>query len=113
MLSSINRLKKNQDFKKIYHKGNKTKGQFFDFFYLKSTEKYTRIGIVINSKIATLATERNKQKRMVRAYTSRHLKNSKEPIDIIIKIKKIIKGNEKKQAEKELQEQIQQILNVK
>lgn len=112
MLSSINRLKKSRDFKNVYRKGDRIKGLFFDFFYLEGVKDNTRVGIVINSKVAALATERNRQKRIIRAQIIKHLTTPRKSMDIVIKIKKKV-SQERAEAKRELREQINKILNVR
>ncbi|MBU3964195.1 ribonuclease P protein component [Patescibacteria group bacterium] len=84
MLPRIHRLKKKNDFERVYKKG---KGFKQDFLFLKFTtndSNVSRIGIVVSKKIASKATERNLIKRRIRGAIKEMLSAISPGQDIII-----------------------------
>lgn len=101
MLSRNFRLKKEIDFRRIYRKGRRIRGYFFDITYLKNNIN-TRYGIVVTTKSINKATKRNNAKRVLRVIIYKNKRNWPENVDLIIKIKKEINPKQKKNAEAEL-----------
>lgn len=91
MLPKINRLSKENDFKKILHSGKDKRNDFLILKFLKNNLEKNRFGFVIGKKVSNKATVRNKVKRRLRD-SVRDLKKSNEPLDIvIIALPKIVK----------------------
>lgn len=101
MLSRNFRLKKETDFRRIYRKGRRIRGYFFDITYLENN-KNTRFGIVVTTKSINKAIKRNSAKRVLRVIIYKNKKDWPGNIDLIIKIKKEISPNLLKNAEAEL-----------
>jgi len=106
MLPISHRLKKETDFKRIYYRGRRRAGNFFDFFYLKNF-KGTRFGIVVTIKAIKKASQRNLAKRRVRGFLLEDQELWPKKTDIIIKIKKEIKNKE--EARQELGDNLKKI----
>lgn len=64
-MRKLNTLKKNYEFKRVLNKGNYYYGKYIQFFIVKNNKNINRMGIAINSKIAS-AVERNNIKRLIR-----------------------------------------------
>lgn len=64
-MRKLNTLKKNYEFKRVLNKGNYYYGKYIQFFIVKNNKDINRMGIAINSKIAS-AVERNNIKRLIR-----------------------------------------------
>lgn len=60
-----NRVRKNEEFQFILHRGKKIATPFFVFYYMPKKEKEARIGISLSRKIGN-AVHRNLYKRQVR-----------------------------------------------
>ncbi|MBU2595717.1 ribonuclease P protein component [Patescibacteria group bacterium] len=106
MLPSNSRLKKEADFKRIYYRGSRRAGHFFDFFYLGSF-KETRFGIVVTTKSIKKASQRNSAKRILRGFLLDNQGLWPKKTDIIIKIKGEIKNKE--EAKQELKDILKKI----
>jgi len=107
MLSSKHRLKKKKDFAKVYKKG---KGFKQDFLFLKAVEnglEDTRIGIVVSSKIAKKAVERNLIKRRLREIIRKRIEEIKPGLDIVLIT---LKGISKETSFQAIEETIDKLL---
>lgn len=60
-----NRISGEKDFQKIVSTGKTVQNSFFFVYYLKNSFQYNRFAIVISSKVASKAVERNKVRRRV------------------------------------------------
>ena len=107
MLVKKHRLKKKKDFAKVYKKG---KGFTQDFLFLKAITnglEESRIGIVVSTKVAKKATERNLIKRRLREIVRRKLKEIKPGLDIVIIT---LKGINKETSFQAIEETINKLL---
>lgn len=59
------RLKKKNDFKRVYERGTFLRSRFYSCYYLKNNETFSRIGIVAKKRIGN-AVFRNCEKRILR-----------------------------------------------
>lgn len=91
MLAQENRLKKDKDFERVFKKGGQLKQDCLLFKYLENDLEYSRIGIVISSKVVKKATARNLLKRRIREAVKPLLEEDKEHFDIVILVKSGIK----------------------
>jgi ribonuclease P protein component len=64
-MRKLNTLKKNYEFKRVLNKGKYYYGKYIQFFIIPNNREINRMGIAINSKIAS-AVERNNIKRLIR-----------------------------------------------
>lgn len=67
MLPKAYRLRKDNDFRRAYKKGNIVVTPFFRVHFFFHNTGMTRMGIVISNKTIKKATERNRKKRQLRA----------------------------------------------
>jgi ribonuclease P protein component len=84
MLAKKYRLKKKKDFAKVY---KERKGFKQDFLFLKAVKndlEDTRIGIVVSTKVAKRAVERNLIKRRLREIVRKKLEEIRPGLDIVI-----------------------------
>ncbi|MCX6811284.1 MAG: ribonuclease P protein component [Candidatus Berkelbacteria bacterium] len=100
MLSRNFRLKKETDFRRIYQKGKRIRGFFFDITYLEN-QNNTRFGIVVTTRSINKATKRNFAKRILRDIIYKNKNLWPEKKDLIIKIKKEINQDRTKKIEEE------------
>ncbi len=110
MLPKHARIKKEADFKRIYHKGSRLGGRFFDVFFLPTHHKQARFGIVVATKIVAGAVLRNKNKRLIRSFVTGF--NSVFGFDIVIRLKEKIDVGTKEGARKELSDFLKRIQNA-
>lgn len=106
MLSKKNRLKKKKDFEKVFKKG---RGFKEDFLFLKTAEnglENSRIGIVVGTKVAKKATERNLIKRRLREAVRKRISEIKPGLDIVIVA---LEGLDKKVSFQTIQEVLERL----
>jgi len=84
MLPEVNRLKSNNDFKKIFKYGKISESELMKIKFLKNFKKYSRFGFIISNKFAPKAVVRNLFRRRLRAATRFLLKNIRPGFDIVI-----------------------------
>lgn len=84
MLPRPYRLQNKKDFDCVYQKGKPFKGNFLFLKVLKNDLQRLRIGVVVSSKTARKASQRNLIKRRIREAVRRKLPLIKESADIII-----------------------------
>ena len=84
MLPEANRLKSNDDFKKIFKYGKISENEFMRIKFLKNFKKRSRFGFIVSNKFAPKAVVRNLFKRRLRSAVYFLLKNIKPGFDIVI-----------------------------
>ncbi|MDP2946368.1 MAG: ribonuclease P protein component [bacterium] len=84
MLPEANRLKSNDDFKKIFEYGKISENEFMRIKFLKNFKKRSRFGFIVSNKFAPKAVVRNLFKRRLRAAAYFLLKNIKPGFDVVI-----------------------------
>jgi len=99
MLGRKFRLKKESDFKRVYRRGRRERGLFFDFTFLRNYQGL-RFGIVTTTATIKKAVKRNLAKRVLRGMLIKNQDLWPKNCDLIIKIKKELEP--KKEAEAEL-----------
>lgn len=77
------RLRKNQDFKKVYKRGKSYRNRNFVVILKNSGLEHPRIGFSITKKTGNSVT-RNRLKRRLREIVRLKQKHIKKPVDIII-----------------------------
>jgi ribonuclease P protein component len=112
MLPKANRLRRNQDFSKVYEKGLRKKGPDLVLRALRrpgensQTAKPTRIGISIGKKVSKQAVVRNRLKRLIRAAMRQLLPKIKPGWDLAI----VVKPTAQKCNYREILQQLEQLL---
>jgi len=84
MLLEVNRLKSEQDFKKIFRYGKISENEFIKIKFLKNYREHSRFGFIVGNKFTSKAVVRNLFKRRLRAATRFLLKNIKPGFDIAV-----------------------------
>lgn len=84
MLPEANRLKLNNDFKKIFRDGRVSENKLVKIKFLNNWKKHSRFGFIVSSKFSKKAVVRNSVKRRFRAAVGFLLKNIKPGIDVAI-----------------------------
>lgn len=120
MLPKANRLRRNQDFSKVYEKGLRQKGPDLLLRALRrpqenaeankaesrKTAKPTRIGISIGKKVSKQAVVRNRLKRLIRAAMRQLLPKIKPGWDLAI----VVKPTAQRCNYREILQQLEQLL---
>jgi len=85
MLEKKYRLTKKEDFTDVFKKGVWVRGRLISLRIKKTASALPpRIGFVVGTKIAKKAVTRNKLKRQLRASFSRHIKEIKRGLNIVV-----------------------------
>jgi len=84
MLEKKYRLTKKEDFDDVFQKGAWVRGRLVSLRIKKTTNALPRIGFVVGTRIAKKAVTRNRLKRQLRASFSRHIKEIKRGLDIVV-----------------------------
>ena len=84
MLPRKYKLKKDNDFKKVFNKGKYYQKDFIKIKFLENDLEINRFGLVIGLKISKKAVQRNKIKRQLEEVIQLELEQMKKGIDIII-----------------------------
>ena len=112
MLPKANRLRRNQDFSKVYEKGIRQNGPDLVLRALRcpaesrKTVKPTRIGISIGKKVSKQAVVRNRLKRLIRAAVRQLLPKIKPGWDLAI----VVKPTAPRCNYREILQQLEQLL---
>lgn len=84
MLPVINRLRSDDDFKRVFRNGRTLENQFFRVKFSKNQKNVNRFGFVVSNKLSKKATVRNTVKRRLRSICRPLTENSKNGFDIVI-----------------------------
>ena len=84
MLPEANRLKSDDDFKRIFKYGKISENGFMRTKFLKNFDKRSRFGFIISNKFASKAVVRNLFRRRLRAAAHFLLKNIKPGFDVVV-----------------------------
>lgn len=84
MLTKINRLRKENDFEKLFKKGKSFKNGFLILRVAQNDLKESRFGFIVSQKVSKKATLRNKIKRRLRDVIQRNIKDVKKNLDIAL-----------------------------
>ena len=87
MLPNQNRLRRREDFAKVYAKGDRYRGTYLSLRILfDSNDPFIRIGIVVSKKVSKLAVSRNRFKRQLRAIFRQLLSQLKSGLQIVVTV---------------------------
>lgn len=102
MLKKSNRLKKKEEFKKVFEKGQTVKNKYLVLYLLNKVEnREIRIAIAVSKKIGN-AVVRNKIKRRLREAIKNHIKYMDKKYDIIFVVRYKIKEASYQEIEKNI-----------
>jgi ribonuclease P protein component len=93
-----NRLRKNEDFKKVYKYGKNYYNRNLIMYIMKNELEDTRIGFTVSKKIGN-SVVRNRVKRRIKEIVRKNLKSIKEGYDIILIPKKNVSEINHKELE--------------
>ncbi|MFA5087009.1 MAG: ribonuclease P protein component [Candidatus Paceibacterota bacterium] len=97
-----NRLKKKNDFERVFKQGNSARGSLLFLKILNNSKNVSRIGFVVSKKISNKAVVRNKVKRRLRAAAKEELKNYLPGYDMVIVTLPAIKNADYKEIKKDV-----------
>ncbi|ELS33212.1 MULTISPECIES: ribonuclease P protein component [Pseudanabaena] len=87
MLPNQNRLRRREDFAKVYANGDRYRGTYLNLRILfDSNIPLTRIGIVVSKKVSKLAVTRNRFKRQLRAIFRQLLSQLRCGLQIVVTV---------------------------
>ena len=87
MLPNQNRLRRREDFAKVYANGDRYRGTYLNLKILfDSNAEFTQIGIVVSKKVSKLAVTRNRFKRQLRAIFRQLLSQLKNGLQIVVTV---------------------------
>ena len=98
----INSLKRQNDFKHVFNKGEVFGNRTFVMYFLKNTLRENRIGIIVSKKISKKAVIRNKIRRQIKEVYRLNEKEFLEGYDIILIAKESIKKTDYQNIDKSL-----------
>ena len=86
MLPPLYRIRKKEEFEKIFHskKTARVTSEFFTLYVTQSRETHSRFGFVVSTKVSKKATARNKLKRRMRAVAARAFPAVKTGVDVVL-----------------------------
>lgn len=76
------RIRKKNDFSRLYKSGNRFRGKYFTLVYLDGRFDFSRLGVVASRKVGG-AVVRNKVKRRIRELYRRNKTLITRPIDLV------------------------------
>lgn len=88
MLPARNRLRKRRDFERVFNSKSSFSGRFFRLIYSKSDLSFSRLGVVVSSKVSKKAVIRNKIRRRVYVFIKPYIKIINPPLDMAMIISK-------------------------
>lgn len=87
MLPNQNRLRRREDFAKVYANGDRYRGTYLNLrVVFDSNDPLTKIGIVVSKKVSKLAVTRNRFKRQLRAIFRQLLSQLKNGLQIVVTV---------------------------
>ncbi|MDD5397166.1 MAG: ribonuclease P protein component [Candidatus Moranbacteria bacterium] len=102
MLPINNRLKKREDFAKVFSQGTYAAFGNVSLKYSKNSLPQSRIGFPVGKNYSKKAVTRNRVRRILRAISSKHLSSLKPGFDIVIMIRPGYQNPESKVLDGEL-----------
>ena len=94
------RLRKTQEFERVFSYGKSVGGSTVAFYYAPNEEGFPRAGFIASKKVSKKAVERNRAKRLMRE-VFRLNKHRLKPFDIIFIAKRGIVGKKRQDVEKD------------
>lgn len=107
MLPIKNRLKKREDFAKVFSKGAFVEYDGLSVKYLKNSLETTRIGFPVGKNYSKKAVVRNRTRRVLRVAAKECLADIKAGFDIIVLIRPTLQNIELKHTSQSLKKVLQ------
>jgi len=102
MLPRKYKLKKDNDFKKVFKHGKNHQQEFIKIKILKNDSDYNRFGFIVGLKISKKAVERNRIKRRLEEIVRLKLKQIRPGFDIVVLVNQEITEKNYQAMEKTL-----------
>lgn len=102
MLPSIFRLKKKNDFDRVFDLGKAKSGEFFALKIAHNELLVTRFGFIISAKTAPKAVSRNRLRRQANEIIRLNLDRIKPGFDVAVIFKRVAQGKKYLFLEKDL-----------
>lgn len=102
MLSREYKLKKDNDFRKVFEKGEYYQEGFINLKLLANSLGISRFAFVTGLKVSKKAVERNRLKRQLEEAVRLNLEKIKPGFDIVVRVRPEIKEQERQQIEDNL-----------
>jgi len=87
MLSQPNRLRKTNDFKRVFKNGKGVQSNEIFVKVRPNKEEGVRIGIIVSKKVAQKAVDRNRIRRILSEALRAHIHNIKQERDIVLVVR--------------------------
>ena len=84
MLSQANRLRKTNDFKRVFKNGKGVQAENIFVKVRLNKEETIRVGIIVSKKVAKKAVDRNRIRRILSEALQTHIGKVKQGCDIIL-----------------------------
>lgn len=107
-MNVVESLKKNSDFKKVYHSGCSCANKQFVGYFLKNNLSKNRLGISISKKVGN-SVVRHRLKRLVKEAYRLNQSKIKSGYDIVI----IVRVNAKEKGYWDIESSLQHLLRLK
>lgn len=105
MLPSLNRLP-SPETRKVLREGRRISLPEFQLVYRKKTSEPSRFTVIVSTKIAKRATQRNRLKRLIRESLQHILPDLKSNLDGVV----IVRKNFSESTQVEIQEKVKSLL---
>lgn len=109
MLARKYKLKKDNDFKKVFKRGENYQRGLIRLKAVKNDLLISRFGFIISNKLSKKAVVRNKVKRKLEEITRLNLDKVKTGFDIIVMVSPLIKEKDYQEIEKSLTSLLKEI----
>jgi ribonuclease P protein component len=86
MLPKKHRFVKEGDFKKIFARGRRVRGQYTQLVFMKNRFGYNRIAVVVSTKVSKKAVLRNTLRRRVYEHVRRRLLDMQQGVDCVVRV---------------------------
>ena len=103
MLSRSNRLRRRNDFARVYKKGTTTHARLFSIKHAQNQLGHPRIGIVVSTKVSKRAVIRNRLRRRFYAQMRHLLLQINGGVDIVIMVRHSAIDQESAQIARDLE----------
>ncbi|MFH0805597.1 MAG: ribonuclease P protein component [Patescibacteria group bacterium] len=113
MLLKKYKLKRDNDFKKVFKQGRYCPGDFIKIKFLRNNLEFNRFAFVVGLKISKKATQRNKIKRCLEKATQSILNQSKTSFDLVVMVEPKITKRDYQGIEEELIDLFKKIKLIK